>query len=107
MRGKKVAVLLGCLLFLVFSSLSFDCPFLSLRSRFTSIASDLIISGTLCGMNQQARANEYPEGETLALLLPCDSVGSIWDRSEDPSAVSGKKGEKGVADQWDVKDGQN
>jgi hypothetical protein len=54
-------------------------------------------------MNQQAIANEYPEGGALALLLPCDSVGSIGD----PSAASGKIGEKGVADQWDTKDGEN
>jgi hypothetical protein len=80
-------------------------PFFAFSFHFH--ASDLIISGTLCGMNQQAIANEYPEGGALALLLPFDSVGSIGNRSEDPSAPSGKKGGKGVADQWDTKDGEN
>jgi hypothetical protein len=80
-------------------------PFFAFSFHFH--ASDLIISGTLCVMNQQAIANEYREGGALALLLSCDSVGSIGDRSEDSSAASGKKGEKGVADQWDTKDWEN
>jgi hypothetical protein len=49
-------------------------------------------------MNDQAIANDYPDGGgALAVLLPCDIVKLIGDRSEDLSAVSGKKGEKGIA----------
>jgi hypothetical protein len=94
-------------LFLLFSFLTFDSFCLSLRPLFTSIASELTVSGTLCAINEQAIANQYPEGGVLAVLPSYDIVESIGDRFEDPSAVSGKKGEKGIPDSWDAKDGEN
>jgi hypothetical protein len=67
-------------------------------SSFHFHDSEMTVSGTLCAIDEQAIANEYPEGGVLAGLPSYDTVESIGDRLEDPSAVSGKKGEKGNAD---------
>jgi hypothetical protein len=58
-------------------------------------------------MNDLAITNEYPEEGRPAVLPSYDIVESIRDRFEDPSAVSGKKREIGIADSWDAKDGEN
>jgi hypothetical protein len=76
-------------------------------SSFHFHVSELTVWRTLCAIHGQAITNEYLEDGTLALPLSCDIVKTMGDRSEDPLAVSGKKGEKEMADSWGAKDGGN
>jgi hypothetical protein len=71
-------------------------------SDFHFHGGELRVSAKLCTINEQAIVNKYPEGGVLALLPSDDIVESIGDRFEGPSAVSGRKGEKGIAGSSDA-----